>query len=155
MQAVVIKFCFAIGSLVFIISRASDIRCIVTMGAYSLGGLPIMMVVATLCSSVFLGVRMALMAVARLLMRQRSLGVRAAFTVAVCNSLVSFLRCALGSDLGPGSVAGIVRPIPKCGTHASPGHSTNCTNSGQPKAPNTRHLFPKMPTILAQLGLCI
>ena len=43
---------------------------------------------------------MALMAGARLLMRWRLLGVPAAFTVAVCNSLVSALRCALGLRFG-------------------------------------------------------
>ena len=96
MQIVVIKLHFAVGSLVCIISGASDICCIVTMGASSLGGLPITMLVATLCSSVFVGVMMALMAVARLLMRRGPLGVPAAVTVAVCNSLVSALRCALG-----------------------------------------------------------
>ncbi len=92
MQAVVIKLHFAFGSLVCIISGASDIRCNVMMGASSLGGLPITTSVATLCSSAFVGVRMALMAGARLLMRWRLLGVPAAFTVAVCNSLVSALR---------------------------------------------------------------
>ena len=61
-----------------------------------MGGLPRTVSVATLCSSAFVGVRMALMAVARLLMRWRPLGVPAVVAVAVCNSLVSALRCALG-----------------------------------------------------------
>ena len=100
MRAVVIKLRFAIGSLVCIISGASNICCIITIGASSLGGLPITMVVATLCSPAFVGVRMALMAVARLLIRWRPLGVPAAVTIAVCNSLVSALRCALGLRFG-------------------------------------------------------
>ena len=96
MQAIVIKLRFAIGSLICIISGASDIRCIVTMGASSLGGLPITMSVSTHCSSAFVGIRMALMAMAILLMRRRPLGVPAAVTVAVCNSSVSALRCTVG-----------------------------------------------------------
>ena len=96
MQAVVIKLHFAVGSLVCIISGASDIHCIVKMGASSLGSLPITMSVSTLCSSAFVGVRMASMAVARLLMRWRPLCVPAAVTVAVCNSSVSALRCTVG-----------------------------------------------------------
>jgi hypothetical protein len=39
MHAVVIKFCFAVGSRVCNIARASDIRCIIKMGASSLSGL--------------------------------------------------------------------------------------------------------------------
>ena len=54
----------------------------------------------TLYSSTFVGVRMALIALARLLMRWRPLGVRAVISVAVCNSLVSALRCALGLRFG-------------------------------------------------------
>ncbi len=96
MQAVVIKFCFTVGSLVCIIYEASDIGCIVPMGAFWLVGILISMSVAALCSSTFVGVKMALMAVARLLMRRRPLVVPAAVAVAVCNSLVSALRCALG-----------------------------------------------------------
>ena len=96
MQAVVIKFCFAVGSLVCIIYGASNIRWIVTMGASWLLGISIPMLVATLCSSAFVGIKMALMAVARLLMRRRPWVVPVAVAVAVCNSLVSALRFALG-----------------------------------------------------------
>ena len=38
MRAAVIKFCFAVGSRVCVIDGASDICCIVKMGALSLGG---------------------------------------------------------------------------------------------------------------------
>ena len=100
MRVVVIKLRFAVGSHVCIIVGASDIRCIVKMGASSLGGLSITMLVATLCSSAFGGIKMALIALVRLLMRRRPLGVPVAISVAVCNSLVSALRCALGLRFG-------------------------------------------------------
>ncbi len=100
LRAVVIKLRFAVGSHICIIAGASNIRCIITMGASSLGGLPITTSVATLCSSTFVGVRMALIALTRLLMRWHPLGVPAAFTVVVCNSLVSALRSALGLRFG-------------------------------------------------------
>ena len=100
MRAVVIKFCFANGSRVCIIVGASDILGIVQMGASSLVGLSITTSVATLCSSSFGGARMALIALARLLMRRFSLGVPAAIFVSVCNSLVSALRCALWLRFG-------------------------------------------------------
>ena len=100
MRVVVIKLRFAVGSHVCIIVGASDIRCIVKMGASSLGGLSIATSVATLCSSAFGGIRMALIALARLLMRCCPLGVPAAISIDVCNSLVSALRCALRLRLG-------------------------------------------------------
>ena len=100
MCAVVIKFCFAVGSLACMISGASDICCIVNMVASCLLGISIPMLVATLCSSAFVGVKMALMAVARLLMRRHPLVVFAAVAVVVCNSLVRALRCALGLGFG-------------------------------------------------------
>ena len=100
MRAVVIKFCFAVGSLACMISGASDIRCIVTMGASCLLGISIPLSVATLCSSAFVGVKMALMAVARLLTRRRPLVVFAAVAVVVINSSVRALRCALALRFG-------------------------------------------------------
>ena len=99
MHAVVIKLSFAVGSCVCMIAGASDIRGIIQVCAFSLGGLSIMSSVATLCSSSFGGARMAFMALARLLMSCRPLFVPAAITVVVCNSLVSALRCALGLRL--------------------------------------------------------
>ena len=98
MRAVVIKLRFAVESLVCIIPMASYIRCNITMGASRLGSLTTL--VDTLRSSAFVGVRMALMAVARLSMRRRPLGVPVAVAVAVCNSSVSSLRCALGLRFG-------------------------------------------------------
>ena len=100
MHTVVIELHFAIGSRVCIIAGASNIRCFVKMGASSLGGLSITMLVATLCSSTLGGIRMALIALARCLMRQRPLDVPAAISVALCNSLVCALRCALGLRFG-------------------------------------------------------
>ena len=64
---VVIKLRFAVGSRVCMIAGASEIHGIVQMGASSLGGLSITSLLATLCSSLFGGVRMALIALARLL----------------------------------------------------------------------------------------
>ena len=95
MRTVVFKFLFAVGSLACMIFRASDIHCIVTMGASCLLGNSIPMLVATLCSSAFVGVKMALMAVARLLTRRCPLVVFAAVAVVVINSLVRALRYAL------------------------------------------------------------
>jgi len=100
MRFVVIKLRFAIGSHVCMIAGASEIRGIVQMGASSLGGLSITSLLATLCSSLFGGARMALIALARLLISRRPLGVPAAVSVAVVNSLVSALRCAFGLRLG-------------------------------------------------------
>jgi len=82
------------------IAGASEIRGIVQMGASSLGGLSITSLLATLCSSLFGGARMALIALARLLIIRRPLGVPAAVSVAVVNSSVSALRCAFGLRLG-------------------------------------------------------
>ena len=95
-----IKFCFAVGSLVCMISGASDIRCIVNMGASCLLGISIPLSVATLCFSAFVGVKMALMAVVRLLTRRHPLVVFVAVAVDVINSLVMALRCALALRFG-------------------------------------------------------
>jgi hypothetical protein len=100
MRAVVIKFHLAVGSRVFRMAGASDILGTIPMGASSLLGLSITTSVATLCSSSVEGVRMALIALARLLMRRLPLGVPAAIFVLVCNSSVSALRCALGLRFG-------------------------------------------------------
>ena len=56
--------------------------------------------VATLCSSAFVGVKMALMAVARLLTRCCPLVVFATVAVDVINSSVRALRCALALRFG-------------------------------------------------------
>jgi hypothetical protein len=100
MRAVVIKFRFAIGSRVCMIAGASEIRGIVLMGASSLGGRSMTSLLATLCSSPFGGVRMAFIALARLLIRRRPLVVPAAVSVVVVISSVSALRCAFGLRLG-------------------------------------------------------
>ena len=81
-------------------SGASDIRCIVTMGASCLLGISIPLSVATLCSSAFVGVKMVLMAVARLLTRRLPLVVFATVAAVIINSLVRALRCALALRFG-------------------------------------------------------
>ena len=100
MRVVLIKLRFAIGSRVCMIAGASEIRSMVQMGASSLGGLSMTSLLAILCSSPFGGARMALIALARLLISRRPLGVPAAVCVAVVNSSVSALRCAFGLRLG-------------------------------------------------------
>ena len=102
MRAVVIKlrFAMAMGSRICIIAGASDIRFMAKTGASLHGLLSIAMLVATFCSSAFRGVRMALIALARLLMRWHPVGVPAAISVAVCNSSVRAMRCALGLRFG-------------------------------------------------------
>ena len=95
-----IKLHFAVGSRVCMIAGASEICGIVQMCASSPGGLSITSSLATLCSSSFGGARMALIALARLLMSRRPLVVPAAISVAVCNSSVSALRCAFRLRLG-------------------------------------------------------
>ncbi len=99
-RTVVIKLRFAVGSRVCMIAGASEIRGIFQMGASSLGGLSRTSLLATLCSSPFGGARMALIALARLVISRRPLVVPAAISVAVFNSLVSALRCAFGLRLG-------------------------------------------------------
>ena len=154
MRFIVIKLRFAVGSRVCMIADASEICGIIQMGASSLGGLSITSLLATRCSSLFGGARMALIALARLFIIRQPLGVPAAVSVAVVNSLVSALRCAFGLRLG-GNVAGRARPILKFGMPLSSVQSTNCIYSGQPKALNTMHLFLSMPTIRGQPGLRI
>ena len=100
MRFVVIKLRFAVGSCVCMIAGASEIRGIVQMGASSLGGLSITSLLGTLCSFLFGGARMALIALARLLMSHCLLVVPAAISVVVCNSSVCALRCAFGLRLG-------------------------------------------------------
>ncbi len=97
MHCVVIKLRFAVGSRVCMIAGASEIRGIVQMGASPLGGFSMTSLLATLCSSLCRGARMALIALARLLISPQPLGVPAAVSVAVVNSSVSALRCAFGS----------------------------------------------------------
>ena len=113
MSPVVIKFRFAVGSHVFMLAGASDIRCIVPMGACSLMGLSITSSLVTLCSSSLGGARMALIALPRLLMSRRPLVVPAAIFVSVCNSLVSALRCAVGLRLGTWQCCGKSSADPK------------------------------------------
>ena len=139
MHVVVIKFRFTIGFHICIIARASNICCIVMMGVLSLGGNSIRTLVATLCSSAFVGIRIALIALARLLLWQRPLGVRAAFSVSICNSLVSALRCALGYRFGTWQCCGKSLANSQMLYAAFLAQSTNCTGSG---------LSLKMPTIL-------
>ena len=100
MRSVVIEFRFAVGSLACMISGASDIRCIVTTGASCLLGISIPLSVATLCSSTFVGVKMAVMAFVRLLTRCCPLVVFAAVAVDVINSLVRALICSLALRFG-------------------------------------------------------
>ena len=107
-----IKFCFAVGSLACIIFGTSNICCIVN-GASWLLGISIPMLVATLCSSAFVGIKMVLMAVARLLMRRRRLVVFVSVAVVVCNSSVSALRCALGLRFGTWQCCGNSLADPK------------------------------------------
>ncbi len=95
MRAVLIKFRLAVGSLVCIIAGASDIRCIVTMGASTLGSLSSTVSVSTLCSTTFWGARMVFIALARCLMRRLPLVLPVANFVVACSSSVSALRCAL------------------------------------------------------------
>ena len=113
MYTIVIKFHLATGSRICIITRASDIHCIVKMGTLSLCGLSITTLVSTLCLSAFVGVRMALIAFARLLMRQQPLGIHAAISVSDCNSLVSALRCVLGLRFGTWQCCGKSLANPK------------------------------------------
>ena len=49
------------------------------------------------------------------------------------------VHCCLG--LGFDNVVGRVRLIPRFNKHVSPVLSTNCIDSGPPKAPNTMHPF--------------
>jgi len=100
MRFVVIMLRFAVGSRVCMIAGASEICGIVQMGASSLGGLSMTSLLATLCSSLFGGARMALIALAGLLISRRPLGVPAAVSVAVVNYSVSALRCVFGLRLG-------------------------------------------------------
>ena len=99
MRFVVIKLRVAIGSRVCMIAGASKICGIVQMGASSLGGLSMTSLLAILCSSPFGGARMALIALARLLISRRPLGVPAAVSVVVVNSSVSALRCAFWAQV--------------------------------------------------------
>jgi hypothetical protein len=95
MRAVLIKFCLAVGSLVFIIAGASDIRGIVTMGASTLASLSRTGSVSTLCSTTVWGERMVFIALARCLIRRLPLVVPVANVDVVCNSSVSAFSCAL------------------------------------------------------------
>ena len=64
-------------------------------------------------NTAFVGVKKALMAMARLLMRRHPLVVFAAVAVAVCNSSVSALRCALGLRFGTWQCCGNSSADPK------------------------------------------
>ncbi len=112
-MAVVSNFRLAVESHAHIIAGASDIRCIVKMGALPFGGLAITSLMSTLCSSAVAGIRMALIAFAKLLMRRQRLGIHAASTVSFCNSLVSALRCALGLKFGTWQCCGKSPPDPE------------------------------------------
>ena len=146
MRAVLIKLRLAVGSLVFIISGASVIRCIVTMGASFPVTLSRNISSLTLCSSSFGGARMALIVLLRILMSLRPLVVPAAIFVSFCNSSVSALRCAVGLRFGTWQCCGKSSADPEIRYAVFPGQSINCTCNDQLMVPNTMHLFLAMPT---------